>query len=335
MSGAPSVASPAPQLPMHGARARASPQARGGGPTQVMPQTDAGGQVLAVMGGNFITVQPVEGNSVAFVSLPIAEQTKLRAKLLESAQEFKRDVLQREKKTAEGNKPKAQRHRSYTCELCPELASYLCSYCNNGWYCSRRCQIAHWPTHSTMCTRKDQPYSRANGSAAFGLSPPTTSAASGSSVLTHSSAAVNEAYFPHHQQGRHSTSAAASYQQPTKTNVATRDATYGRADYVVRSTASTTAEAAASQQAMSVPLCSMCPNKATCKCSVCGQQYYCSRQCQVQAWSTHERHCRPPPTPQPPGNIVSNPNKRAAVDAAGGSAAKQRVGEGHHAEQAS
>lgn len=45
-------------------------------------------------------------------------------------------------------------------QLCPELASYLCSYCNNGWYCSRRCQIAHWPTHSTMCTRKDQPYSR-------------------------------------------------------------------------------------------------------------------------------------------------------------------------------
>ncbi|EDQ86728.1 uncharacterized protein MONBRDRAFT_38343 [Monosiga brevicollis MX1] len=41
-----------------------------------------------------------------------------------------------------------------------------------------------------------------------------------------------------------------------------------------------------------IPPCHVCRKEATCKCSLCGNEYYCSRDCQVKAWNTHRNSCR-------------------------------------------
>ena len=42
------------------------------------------------------------------------------------------------------------------------------------------------------------------------------------------------------------------------------------------------------------PPCKKCRGPgATKRCSTCKQAWYCRRQCQVDDWPTHQRHCRP------------------------------------------
>ena len=43
----------------------------------------------------------------------------------------------------------------------------------------------------------------------------------------------------------------------------------------------------------SIRLCIICGKEAVCKCSLCGLQFYCSRQCQLQAWPSHKLSCVP------------------------------------------
>eukprot|EP00397_Hematodinium_sp_SG-2012_P048327 GEMP01055321.1.p1 GENE.GEMP01055321.1~~GEMP01055321.1.p1 ORF type:complete len:497 (+),score=90.20 GEMP01055321.1:41-1492(+) len=39
----------------------------------------------------------------------------------------------------------------YICAKCDQLSSMRCSRCKKEWYCSRDCQVAHWPDHKIMC----------------------------------------------------------------------------------------------------------------------------------------------------------------------------------------
>jgi hypothetical protein len=37
------------------------------------------------------------------------------------------------------------------CAACGELATNRCSKCHNEWYCSRKCQVAAWKKHKSVC----------------------------------------------------------------------------------------------------------------------------------------------------------------------------------------
>lgn len=37
------------------------------------------------------------------------------------------------------------------CAQCGELATNRCSKCHNEWYCSRKCQVAAWKKHKSVC----------------------------------------------------------------------------------------------------------------------------------------------------------------------------------------
>ncbi|XP_062507084.1 mucin-2-like isoform X2 [Corticium candelabrum] len=37
------------------------------------------------------------------------------------------------------------------CKVCGQIAAYLCSGCQRAWYCSPRCQMTDWQTHSKNC----------------------------------------------------------------------------------------------------------------------------------------------------------------------------------------
>lgn len=38
-----------------------------------------------------------------------------------------------------------------TCVMCGQLAQYMCSGCQNIWYCGPQCQRNHWVSHSNVC----------------------------------------------------------------------------------------------------------------------------------------------------------------------------------------
>eukprot|EP00455_Lapot_gusevi_P055110 TRINITY_DN8938_c0_g3_i1.p1 TRINITY_DN8938_c0_g3~~TRINITY_DN8938_c0_g3_i1.p1 ORF type:complete len:187 (-),score=19.87 TRINITY_DN8938_c0_g3_i1:50-610(-) len=45
------------------------------------------------------------------------------------------------------------------CENCGESGKKFkkCSRCQSCWYCSKECQISHWPTHKSTCQPRDVP----------------------------------------------------------------------------------------------------------------------------------------------------------------------------------
>jgi hypothetical protein len=51
------------------------------------------------------------------------------------------------------------------------------------------------------------------------------------------------------------------------------------------------AMANAHRAAPGTPLCAVCHKEAQCKCSICHKHFYCSRTCQLQAWSSHKAAC--------------------------------------------
>eukprot|EP00042_Codosiga_hollandica_P049524 m.576589 g.576589 ORF g.576589 m.576589 type:complete len:173 (-) comp57900_c1_seq10:1192-1710(-) len=38
--------------------------------------------------------------------------------------------------------------------------------------------------------------------------------------------------------------------------------------------------------------CVICQKPASCKCSLCMNEYYCSRECQIKAWTAHRPVCK-------------------------------------------
>jgi hypothetical protein len=40
-----------------------------------------------------------------------------------------------------------------TCEQCGKNAIQRCSHCKKVWYCSRSCQVTHWPQHKEACNK--------------------------------------------------------------------------------------------------------------------------------------------------------------------------------------
>ncbi|XP_060531559.1 zinc finger MYND domain-containing protein 10 [Cylas formicarius] len=44
-------------------------------------------------------------------------------------------------------------NESQTCVQCNKTAVQRCSRCKKCWYCSRRCQVNHWPQHKENCSQ--------------------------------------------------------------------------------------------------------------------------------------------------------------------------------------
>lgn len=42
----------------------------------------------------------------------------------------------------------------FKCGRCTKEAFKRCSKCKSIWYCSRECQVAHWPEHKATCIQK-------------------------------------------------------------------------------------------------------------------------------------------------------------------------------------
>eukprot|EP00041_Stephanoeca_diplocostata_P022042 m.522777 g.522777 ORF g.522777 m.522777 type:complete len:672 (-) comp21969_c1_seq6:270-2285(-) len=82
----------------------------------------------------------------AFWSLPIEEQQRLRKDLLRRAQSFAR-----QDETGAPQPVPSTKGTPFLCEVCPRVATYLCSHCCSGWYCSRACQLMHLPVHRDKC----------------------------------------------------------------------------------------------------------------------------------------------------------------------------------------
>lgn len=43
----------------------------------------------------------------------------------------------------------------FKCEKCSKEATKRCSRCKKVWYCSKECQVSHWPQHSQGCSSKE------------------------------------------------------------------------------------------------------------------------------------------------------------------------------------
>ena len=58
---------------------------------------------------------------------------------------------------------------------------------------------------------------------------------------------------------------------------------------------SSQADGARPEAASDMPLipehCVICEKPAFCKCSNCGTQFYCGRECQIKAWPIHRAKC--------------------------------------------
>jgi zinc finger MYND domain-containing protein 10 len=42
----------------------------------------------------------------------------------------------------------------FKCAKCTKEAFKRCSKCKGVWYCSRDCQVGHWPEHKAKCNEK-------------------------------------------------------------------------------------------------------------------------------------------------------------------------------------
>eukprot|EP00049_Salpingoeca_infusionum_P004989 m.86826 g.86826 ORF g.86826 m.86826 type:complete len:382 (+) comp12816_c0_seq1:355-1500(+) len=90
--------------------------------------------------------------------------------------------------------------------------------------------------------------------------------------------------WPKHKTGCH------PLQVPTSATQTSRG--YGPITSTTASTTtSTTTSGTTSTQRVTRP-CFVCKKEATCKCSICGSQFYCGRECQIAAWATHKQHCK-------------------------------------------
>nr|XP_037269449.1 LOW QUALITY PROTEIN: uncharacterized protein LOC119161190 [Rhipicephalus microplus] len=47
--------------------------------------------------------------------------------------------------------PQNPQSKNNTCVMCGQLAQYMCSGCQNIWYCGPQCQRNHWVSHSNVC----------------------------------------------------------------------------------------------------------------------------------------------------------------------------------------
>ena len=44
----------------------------------------------------------------------------------------------------------------FKCGKCQKEAFKRCSKCKSIWYCSRECQVSHWPEHKEGCNKKSK-----------------------------------------------------------------------------------------------------------------------------------------------------------------------------------
>lgn len=101
----------------------------------------------------------------AFLSVPVHEQRRLRDWLLKRSSDAAKSSDELQASSSKGKQGDAdaaageedafhstkRMRTAYKCLLCKRTASYLCSYCCKGWYCSRDCQVEHWVEHRGQC----------------------------------------------------------------------------------------------------------------------------------------------------------------------------------------
>lgn len=46
---------------------------------------------------------------------------------------------------------KMETKKKAECKQCGKTAIQRCSHCKKEWYCSRSCQVTHWPQHKEEC----------------------------------------------------------------------------------------------------------------------------------------------------------------------------------------
>mmetsp|Transcript_3259 Transcript_3259/g.7985 ORF Transcript_3259/g.7985 Transcript_3259/m.7985 type:complete len:444 (-) Transcript_3259:258-1589(-) len=324
----PAAAADAPPATEHRGRVQATastPQPAHGKAPPLRQPTKASGNIVSVYNGRFICGEVAGQKPLAFLSLPVEEQLRLRRALLHSAEQFKRGYLRRADPSYDHQaRPKPPMENPKTCEICPQLASYLCSNCCHGWYCSRQCQVSHWSEHRDKCVRhRKQQQQRlaaqteAARAAQLAMRP----------VTTYTTTDPRAAYYAtpqHSMQSLPTTHGVAHYHQAIRAQAMQAPQLHPHVHYdygdPYRHQPSTTPEAPPREQV--APPCAMCSKTATIVCSRCKAEFYCTRECQVKAWSRHEATCRL----QTPQTAPQTPSKSTAASSAGTAASADSPG---------
>eukprot|EP00729_Bicosta_minor_P017659 gene17659-5256_t len=230
------------------------------------------------------TVQPGPFANIAFLSVPVHEQRRLRDWLLKRSSDAAKSSDELQASSSKGKQGDAdaaageedafhstkRMRTAYKCLLCKRTASYLCSYCCKGWYCSRDCQVEHWVEHRGQCMPEGE-------------------------SLDHEA-----------RSNRGST----MYQQiQTQQRMEAAGAGAGAAGGA-GGARGPGGEAKNRQRHL-----------ATCMCSLCHNHTYCSRDCQLKAWSgplNHKASCNMKPAPS---SQFLNAASDSAVTDGGGTAA--------------
>jgi len=234
------------------------------------------------------TCLPGPHANVAFLSIPIHEQKRMRDELLKRSRETPKaqtgafnpaDVSPQE---VNRKRPRTAVNpvEAHKCLLCGQTASYLCSYCCKAWYCSRDCQVDHWGDHQQTCM-------------------PEAGPGDDHDSITQRGSALYQQIMAQ-QQGRIVGPSSSPNTEAWRRSAQFADPGPGPADrpheYAADRRPSVASQGAGRQGGASQPkskeVCVVCTKEATCKCSVCGLHFYCSRDCQVVAWVTHKNVCR-------------------------------------------
>lgn len=107
--------------------------------------------------GNFTGDMPQATPFVVEVVAEIRENLLARYKgqWEETAEKLKTEVFTKETKKELGRLESMiiipEMEEDYNCIKCGNPAENRCSRCKKEWYCSRECQVTHWPEHKELC----------------------------------------------------------------------------------------------------------------------------------------------------------------------------------------
>ena len=83
----------------------------------------------------------------------MAEQHKI--KLKNSKDQTEKEHMQRLAELYSNNNVEGL-IEGFKCGKCQKEAFKRCSKCKSIWYCSRECQVSHWPEHKEGCNKKSK-----------------------------------------------------------------------------------------------------------------------------------------------------------------------------------